>query len=141
MGLINKVNESVKVLILGIVIYISVKLFFKLGARWFEELEKKSNFNDRALLIKKHFWTATLQTGLILLTGVYLISDCTYLEFWHAHSLKLIGVFIALNASLGRGGWQIQSAIGDTIVERIDYGFFKISQLGTTVIFLMLLNE
>ena len=54
--------------------------------------------------------------------------------------LRLVAIIIALTASLGRGGWNIQSYKGKTVIERIDRGMFVLSQLGATVILLFALT-
>jgi hypothetical protein len=39
---------------------------------------------------------------------------------------------MAITATLGRGGWAIQTLNNPTVVERVDRGMFVIAQLGAS---------
>jgi len=47
---------------------------------------------------------------------------------------------VALTATLGRGGWGIQTIKGTSGIERIDRGMYVLSQLGATAILLLALS-
>lgn len=60
-------------------------------------------------------------------------------HFTTKHCFQVAGAFIALTAVLGRGGWGIQTASGETVLEKIDRGMFVISELGAIGILLFVL--
>ena len=129
-----------KIFILGVIIYFSKSLFFKIGSRWFNELRNREDFEERATILRKNFWKSFLLSLVVIgITALYLV------QVGHAvpdksFCLRLLAIVIALTASLGRGGWNIQSYKGKTVIERIDRGMFVISQLGATVILLFALT-
>jgi len=129
-----------KILILGIIVYFSKSLFFMLGSRWFDELKDRDGFEERATILRKNFWKSFLLslvvvggTALYLAQAGYAVADKNF-------CLRLAAIIVALTASLGRGGWNIQSYKGSTVVERIDRGMFVLSQLGATAILLFALT-
>lgn len=132
--------DKLKIFILGISVYLSKYLFFKLGSIWFEELEDRGSFEERADTLRRNFWKSFLLsiavigavTLCLVLTGYAVIDNNYY--------LRILAITIALTASLGRGGWNIQSYKGKTVIERIDRGMFVLSQLGATVILLFTLT-
>lgn len=132
--------EKIKVLILGIAVYLSKELFFKIGRRWFNELKDRNHFEDRADTIRKNFWKAFLRNIIVVCgtVSILVISGKTNLD--KNLVLRIVAIILALTASLGRGGWEIQSSGGTTIVERIDRGMFTLSQLGATVLLLFVIT-
>lgn len=129
-----------KILILGIIVYFSKSLFFKLGSYWFEELKDREGFEERAKALQKNFWKSFLLTLVVVgVTAFYLIQSGRAVADT-SFCLRLVAVILALTASLGRGGWAIQSYKNKTVIERIDRGMFVLSQLGATVILLFALT-
>ncbi len=134
--------ESVKVFILGVLVYISPSLFLSLGKRWFNGLKTASNppWETRARTLRTRFWRAVV---LILC-----VVGCTLLVlYWSDYSqhngrywLRVAAIVVFLTATLGRGGWAIESWNHNTIIERIDRGMYLIGQLGGTVLLLFALS-
>ncbi|MCU7799423.1 MAG: hypothetical protein KZQ70_04565 [gamma proteobacterium symbiont of Lucinoma myriamae] len=129
-----------KIFVLGITVYLSKDLFFKIGENWFDELKDRDNFEDRVNVLRKSFWRSFFLVSLVIgLSVCYLVqSERTVLD--NQLLLRMTAIVIALTASLGRGGWNIQSFKGKTVIERIDRGMFVLSQLGATVILLFALT-
>ncbi len=138
----EKTVESVKVFILGVLVYISPSLFLSLGKRWFNELKTASNppWETRARTLRTRFWRAVVL--------VLCVVGCTLLVlYWSGYSrhngqywLRVAAVVFLLTATLGRGGWAIESWTHNTIIERIDRGMYLIGQLGGTVLLLFALS-
>jgi len=127
----------VKILLLGIVLYfVSTSAFLALKVDWFGELNEPE---DTANILRYRFWKSFFLVGvfimLILAIQHFFFNACFALR----HLLQASGAFVALTATLGRGGWDIQTSSGKTIVERIDHGMYVISQLGATTILLFIL--
>jgi len=132
--------EKLKIFILGICVYLSKHIFFRLGSKWFEELENRDSFEERADTLRRNFWKSFLLAIVVIgVVATYLIqSGQAVID--NKFCLRLSAIIIALTASLGRGGWNIQSYKGKTVIERIDRGMFVLSQLGATVILLFALT-
>jgi hypothetical protein len=129
-----------RILILGIIIYFSKGLFFKLGSHWFEELKDREGFEERASILRNNFWKSFfLSLFVIGVVTLYLV-QAGHAVIDKTFCLRLVAIIIALTASLGRGGWNIQSYKGKTVIERIDRGMFVLSQLGATVVLLFALT-
>jgi hypothetical protein len=130
----------VKILILGIIVYFSKTLFFKLGSRWFDELKDRKGFEEGASILRKNFWKSFLLSLEVVGAAALYLVQAGYAAADKNFYLRLVAIIIALTASLGRGGWNIQSYKGETVIERIDRGMFVLSQLGATVILLFALT-
>lgn len=133
-------TESIKILILGVIVYVSSRLFFRLGARWFPELRPPGQFQDRVATLRKRFWRSFFVV--VGTTAVVLVMQYVSGSFPNAarNWLRVAAANVALVATLGRGGWAIQSFNGQTIVERIDRGMFVLSQVGATILLLFALG-
>jgi hypothetical protein len=132
--------EKVKIFVLGILLFISRSLFFKIGMRWFTELKDIGNFEDRADTLRKNFWISFLLVVFVVGSSIgYLLVSGRASPDSQLFS-RAAAIVIALSSSLGRGGWRIQSFKGKTVIERIDRGMFVLSQLGATVILLFALT-
>lgn len=132
--------EKFKVFLLGIIIYISKDWFLKMGSKWFEELKDRNHFEDRADTIRNRFWKAIVLNISVVCGTVFVLIILGIANFDTNLVIRMIAIIIALSASLGRGGWDIQSVEGSTIIERIDRGMFKISQLGATILLLIVIT-
>lgn len=132
--------ESVKVFFLGMLIYISGNLFFKIGSKWFPELRNKNDFETRVAILRKNFWKSVFLNVVVIFGAFYIISWLGLATWNEKIILRMIAIIAALSAALGRGGWEIQSYKGSTIIERIDRGMFKLSQLGAAVFLLIVLT-
>ncbi len=135
-----RVVESLKVFVLGFLVYLSADLFFALGGRWFSELQNRQEWADRVAVLQRSFWKGVLLVIALVVSVLSIQWFLGYLRYIpDYHWIRLTAIVIALTATLGRGGWDIQSFKGRTVVERIDRGMFVISQLGATAILLFLL--
>lgn len=133
-------GETVKVLVLGVLVYFSPNFFFTVGSRWFPEIERRAEYEERALALRRKYWRAvqliiTVVGGILLVQYSFGLLSKVNCQYW----LRLFAIVVALAATLGRGGWGIQSYKGRTIIERIDRGMYVLSQLGATSILLFLL--
>ncbi len=54
--------------------------------------------------------------------------------------LRIVAAILALTATLGRGGWDVQSIKGKTVVERIDRGMYLSGQLGAFALLVLILG-
>jgi len=129
--------ESLKITVLGFVLlFFSKSSFFSLRKKCFGELNEPE---DTAKILRSRFW----KSFLLLIVFISLILAIQQIffnaHFTTRHWFQATGVFISLTGALGRGGWDIQTCSGKTIVERIDRGMYVISQLGATTILLFIL--
>ena len=129
--------ESLKIMSLGIVlVFFSPSAFTALKQKWFGELNEPE---DTAKVLRSRFWKSfclvIIFIILILAIQYFFFNACFTLR----HRLQAVGAFVALTAALGRGGCDIQTCSGKTIVERVDRGMYVISQLGATAILLFVL--
>ena len=132
--------DRVKIFILGVVLYLSKALFFMLGSRWFDELNDKDGFEERADILRRSFWKSFFLVLFVISGTVFYLVASGRADLDKQLLCRLAAIIIALTASLGRGGWNIQSWKGRTVVERIDRGMFVLSQLGATIILLFALT-
>ena len=90
--------------------------------------------------MRKRFWRGFIFAGgtTAVILGVQahlgLLIDAD-LRYW----LRIAAVLLALTATLGRGGWEIQTPKNRTIIERIDRGMYVLSQLGATALLMFAL--
>lgn len=133
--------ERIKILLLGVIIYLSPGLFFRLGGCWFpEELTEPHQFHDRAAILRRRFWRAfSAVFGLIAIVLVVLYFLGSFPN-GPRNWLRIIAAGVALTATLGRGGVGIATFPQETIIERIDRGMFILSQLGATTFLLIALG-
>jgi len=111
-----------------------------MGSKWFEELKDRNHFETRADTIRNRFWKAVVLNISVVCGTVLILIILGIANFDRNLVIRMIAIIIALSASLGRGGWSIQSVKGSTIIERIDRGMFKISQLGATILLLIVIT-
>lgn len=133
--------KSIKILLLGVIVYLfSSDLFFRVGSVWFPELESTSEVRSRVTALRRRFWRAfaTVLTLLIIVLALLYLLDA--FPNGLRNYLRIIAAFVALTATLGRGGRAIETFPQQTVVERIDRGMFVIAQLGTTVLLLVALG-
>ena len=129
-----------KILLLGIIVYVSKDLFFKIGKNWFEELKDKEGFSERVSSLRKNFWKGfTIALSVVSLCGIYIVQT-QQVTLNSDLLIRLGAIVIALTAALGRGGWRIVSYGNSTVIERIDRGMYSLSQIGATVMLLLSLN-
>lgn len=127
-------SEHLRVIILGVSIYVFPTLSRWLAARWFA-LEysslKNPDFDTRAHLMRQRFWRGTF--WVIFAVGIGLLSAWAWqrsLDLSLANWLRIIAASMALVASLGRAGYAIQTWKQETVMERIDRGMHVFGQLG-----------
>lgn len=128
---------SLRVLVAGLVFYFCPPAFRHVADRWFPDSPQGTEHDDRLHAMRGRFWRSLL---LVLLFVVLVISVLTICGIFH-HSrnlwLRITAMVIALSATLGRGGWDIQTIKGKSLLERIDRGMFAVSQLGATAILIL----
>lgn len=137
----KKVCESLKLFVLGVVLYFSPKdVFFSLATKWFPDPQVPNGLIERVNIMRSNFWKFVLLIGVFF--ALILVIQCFFfnVNFTTKHWFQVAGAFIALTATLGRGGWGIRTASGETVLEKIDRGMFVISELGATVILLFVLT-
>lgn len=129
-------NFSLRVLLIGVAVYFFPPLFRTMSKKWFGDTDDQNT----AAILRTRFWNSFLLIvfviGLVLF--VQWIRGSLHLlpETW----IRMIAAILALTAALGRGGWQIQSWNGQTLVERIDRGMYKLAQLGAAALLIFVLT-
>jgi len=105
--------SMMKVVLLGVCLFVCPPLFAQLGQRWFpaEYGAGASDHLQRARILRRRFWGAL--AGIVLVVALVLL-----LRWWHLGAFpldeakdwwQLAAAVLALLAALGRGGWAIQS--------------------------------
>ena len=136
----RKLESSLKVFILGCVLYFSSRpAFYVLAKKWFPDPKIPDGLTKRVNNMKRNFWKSVLLVSVLIILVLAIQFYFFNAKFSTKHWLQLTGIFIALTAALGRAGWGIQTCANDTILERIDRGMYVISQLGATCILLFVL--
>lgn len=133
-------KQSLRVVAVGVLAYVAPEAAIRLGARWFPELADPAPFRERYYTLRRKFWrgfgsavaVAALALGTLTLTGHYVRDG----QSW----LRISAAIIALTATLARGGWDIQSIEGVTVLERIDRGMYRIGQLGAFALLVLILG-
>lgn len=133
-------KESLRVVAVGALAYVAPEGAMRLGARWFAELADPAAFRDRYYILRQKFWRgfvhvaaiAALALAALTLTGHHVRDG----QSW----LRIAAAILALTATLARGGWEIQSLDGTTVVERIDRGMYRIGQLGAFALLVLILG-
>ena len=134
--------ESIKVFILGVLVYISPSLFLCLGTSWFEELTTNSDppWEVRAYTLRKRLWTAFFLILTVVGSTIVVLYWLDYLRPSGQYWLRVAVVIVLFTATLGRGGFAIASWDQNTVIERIDKGMYLIGQLGATALLLFALT-
>lgn len=133
--------ESIKIIMLGVIVYFfSENQFFKVGSNWFEELKDRGLFEERVRNLRRNFWKSFLLVLFVIGGLAFYLVQAGHTVLDKIFCLRFVAIIMALTASLGKGGWNIQSIDGITVIERIDRGMFVITQLGATVVLLLALT-
>ena len=132
--------ESVRVFLLGLLVYTFPRLFFVVGERWFPELKNRSEWKERIKTMRKRFWKGLGLVSVVVLATLVVLGLCGHLLAKGSYWARVAAVVIALSSTLGRGGWAIETWKNKSIPERIDRGMYTISQLGATVLLLFALT-
>ncbi len=136
----RKLESSLKVFILGCVLYFSSHpAFYTLAKKWFPGPKIPDGLTKRVNEMERNFWKSLLLVSVLIILVLAIQFYFFNAKFSTKHWLQVAGIFIALAATLGRAGWGIQTCAGNTILERIDRGMYVISQLGATCILLFVL--
>jgi hypothetical protein len=133
-----------KLIVLGVCLFVCPPLFARLGRRWFpaEYGATASDHLQRARILRRRFWGAFASISSV-------VASVLLLRWWWLGAfplgeakdwLQLAAAVLALLAALGRGGWQIQSWKEETVVERIDRGMYRIEQLGLAALLVLVLT-
>jgi len=132
--------ESGKVFLLGVLVYVSPRLFFVVGERWFPELANRNEWIERVRVMRARFWKALGLVSVVVVSTLLALHYSGYPVVKDGHWIRISAVVIALSSTLGRGGWAIETWKNKSIPERIDRGMYTISQLGATVLLLFALS-
>jgi hypothetical protein len=132
--------ESLRVTTVGVVSYLSTEAALVLGRRWFQELKTPDEWRPRFQVLRRRLWRSAALVVAVAATVLAVLAYSSRAPDEVHEWLRVGAAVVALTASLGRGGWAIQSFKGCTIVERIDRGMFVLSQLGATALLLIALG-
>jgi hypothetical protein len=129
------VSFSFRVLFLGLVVYVFPRLFRTLTAKWFGE-----SYEEQATILRNRFWKSFLLVVCVLGSVLFVQWARGYLHLYSETLIRIVAAVLAPTAALGRGGWQIQTWKGQTLVERIDRGMYKLTQLGAAALLIFVLT-
>lgn len=132
--------KSGKVLVLGILLYLWPRAFLDLHKKWGYEGTCSDEMRDRIYSMRQRLWRALGLVGVVVIFTVILLGKLGYAVGSDGYWLRIAAVVVALSATLGRGGWEIQTWKGQSIPERIDCGMYKISQIGAAVLLIFVLS-
>jgi len=132
--------DSGRVLLLGVLVYLSPRSFFFLGERWFPELKARNEWEERVRIMRARLWKALGLVSVVVATTLFVLNYCGYAVAKDGYWARIAAVVIALSSTLGRGGWAIETWKNKSIPERIDRGMYTISQLGAAVLLLLALS-
>lgn len=89
-------------------------------------------------MLFKRFWYSVLVVILIIGITIIILYQLGNIEtIDDSFVLRVTASVIAVSGAITRGGWDIQTVTGDTVIERIDNIMFKISQLSAVVILII----
>ena len=136
--------QTMKTLVLGLCVYFCPPLFLVLARRWFPD-EYSGDGRDQhertARTLRRRFWRGFALSAVAV--AAVLVAQWWRLDGFDFRSddwLRVVAVVMVLTASLGRGGWIIQSYKGNTVVERIDRGMYVLGQLGAAMLLVFVLT-
>lgn len=116
------------------------QVFRSFHSRWWPNEVNPDQLEKNARVMRRRFWASFALVLLVVLLTVLVIRISELLpEVTLKYMLRATAVTVALTATLGRGGWDIQTYMGQTICERIDRSMYNISQLGAVAILLLAL--
>lgn len=131
---------KIKVFLLGVMLYLSPRAFLYVGARWISELNDGDEVERRVFQMNRKFWKSVALVLFVVAVFLILMTMLGYDVGGNGYWLRIVAVIIALTATLGRGGWEIQTWNGQSVLERIDRGMFKVSQLGAACLLILVLS-
>jgi hypothetical protein len=132
--------DSTRVFCIGIVAYVAPNAGMRLGARWFDELKDPAAFSERFHILRRKFWNGFAKAVVVAMSALGGLALAGHGTPNAVSWLRIFAAILALTATLGRGGWDIQSYKGQTVVERIDRGMYLIGQLGAFALLVLLLG-
>ena len=117
-----------QVLWLGVLLFLCPSAFLRLTAKWYPAESgpnAEAGYHAKASILRRRFWGAAgTAVGIVALI-------LSVQGFWKGALpvtgndwFRVIAVVIALTAAIGRGGWEIQTWGGKTVIERIDRGTY-----------------
>lgn len=139
------VSVRLQLMVLGVCLFFCPPLFTHLARRWFPDEydgDNRASHLKNSQLMRRRFWSGFLYVILVIVLVILL-------RWWWLGRvplastkdwLQVAAVGLALLAALGRGGWEIQSWKGETVIERIDRGMYLIEQLGTAALLILILT-
>jgi hypothetical protein len=137
-------ESNMRILALGLCVYFFPPLFRWLAARWYPGEytgEPREQQEQNARVLHTRFWRAVGAVAAVL--GAVLLARWWWFGELGLNAgdwLRVLAAFVALAATLGRGGWQIQTWKSKTAVERIDRGMYVLGQLGAAALLVFILT-
>lgn len=132
-----------KIIILGLCIYFCPKLFERLGRQWYPIDESGQSYLgsiSNADILRRRFWKAVFWSVIIVALTLFasVVSGHPLLD--GKDFLRVSAVFVALVAALGRGGWDIRTWDGETVVEQVDRAMYYVAQLGVAALLIFIIS-
>ena len=129
-----------KIIVLGLCIYFCPKMFERLGCRWYPKDESCLGSISNANILNKRFWNAVFWSVVIIALTLFISIVSGHPPLDRKDFLRVLAVFVALVAALGRGGWDIQTYKGETVVEQVDRIMYYVSQLGVATLLIFIIS-
>ena len=132
-----------KIIILGLCIYFCPKLFERLGRQWYPKDESGQSYLgsiSNADILRRRFWKAVFWSVIIVALTLFVSVVIGHPLLDGKDFLRVSTVFVALVAALGRGGWNIQTWDGETVVEQVDRAMYYVAQLGVAALLIFIIS-
>lgn len=132
-----------KKIVLGLCIYFCPKLFERLGRQWYPEDESGHSclgLITNADILRERFWNAVFWSVVIVALTLVISVVSGHPPLYGKDFLRVSAVFFALVAALGRGGWDIQTWDGESVVEQVDRAMYYVAQLGVAALLIFIIS-
>jgi hypothetical protein len=143
-GAYRRDKESLRVVAIGLLTYVVPEAASRLSSRWFPELAESAPFADSATfkepyyVLRRKFWRGFFATVAVAILALGTLALAGHQVRTAQSWLRIVAAVIAATATLARGGWEIQSVKGRTVVERIDRGMYRIGQLSAFALLVLI---
>lgn len=135
---------KLKITLLGISLYFCPPLFQRLSRIWYSgdfSGDCAARNEEKAKILRRRFWKAggsVLCLFIIALLFGWLWHGA--LRFEARDWIRVGAAWVAVTAAVARGGWEIQSLGGKTVIERIDRGMYILGQIGAATLLIFILT-